>query len=99
MTAPSLELIDQARRYHSHGRRVAREQSLERLLGQSSQMLERILATDEGSLSATAERRDLAVVLADELRSCLAIPPEVLFYDRTAAEKSVRPGGGSGRAQ
>jgi RNA polymerase sigma-70 factor, ECF subfamily len=58
-------LTDHVRRYRGRGRAAGREQSLEQLLGRSSLVLERILATDSASPSASAEQRDLAVVLAD----------------------------------
>src|SRR5262249_51998266 len=68
-----------ARRYlQAQGRRATRERSLERLLEHSSQALERILATEESSPSAAAERRDLAVVLADVLAELSAEQREVV---------------------
>src|SRR5262249_32225261 len=52
-----------ARRFvHGKGRRVGREESLDQLLGQSSQAMERLLATDTTSPSGVAQRRDLGVV-------------------------------------
>jgi RNA polymerase sigma-70 factor (ECF subfamily) len=60
-------LADFVRRYRTGGRRAGREQSLDQLLDRSSQALERILAADGASPSASAERRDLGVVLSDAL--------------------------------
>jgi len=60
-------LADFVRRYRTGGRRTGREQSLDRLLDQSSQVLEQIAAADGPSPSASAERRDLGVVLSDAL--------------------------------
>jgi len=54
-------------RHQAAARRAGREQSLDQLLNHSSQVMERILATDNMSPSASAERRDLGVVLADAL--------------------------------
>jgi RNA polymerase sigma-70 factor (ECF subfamily) len=60
-------LADFVRRYRTEGRRVRREQSLDDLLNRSSEAMERILATDGTSPSASAQRRDLGVVLSDAL--------------------------------
>jgi RNA polymerase sigma-70 factor (ECF subfamily) len=60
-------LTDFVRRHQSVGRRAGREQSLDELLDQSSQAMERILAANSTSPSASAERRDLGVVLSDAL--------------------------------
>ena len=60
-------LADFVRRYRTGGRRAGREQSLEQLLGRSSEAMERVLATNGHSPSASAERRDLGVVLSDAL--------------------------------
>jgi RNA polymerase sigma-70 factor (ECF subfamily) len=60
-------LADLVRRYRTGGRRAAREQSLDQLLDRSSQVMERILAADDSSPSASAHRRDLGVVLSDAL--------------------------------
>jgi RNA polymerase sigma-70 factor (ECF subfamily) len=60
-------LADLVRRYQTGGRDAGREQSLEQLVDHSLQAMERILATDSTSPSGSAERRDLAVVLADAL--------------------------------
>jgi RNA polymerase sigma-70 factor (ECF subfamily) len=55
------------RRYRTGARRAGREQSLEQLVDRSSQAMERILATDGPSPSASAQRRDLGVMLSDAL--------------------------------
>jgi RNA polymerase sigma-70 factor (ECF subfamily) len=60
-------LADFVRRYRTGVRRADREQSLDQLLNRSSEAMERILATDSSSPSASAERRDLGVVLSDAL--------------------------------
>jgi RNA polymerase sigma-70 factor (ECF subfamily) len=60
-------LADFIRRYRTGGCRAAREQSLDQLLERSSQAMERVLARDGASPSASAERRDLGVVLSDAL--------------------------------
>jgi RNA polymerase sigma-70 factor (ECF subfamily) len=60
-------LTDFVRRYQTGGRRAGREQSLDQLLNRSSEAMERILATDASSPSASAQRRDLGVVLSDAL--------------------------------
>jgi RNA polymerase sigma-70 factor, ECF subfamily len=60
-------LANFVRRYRTGGRRVGREQSLDQLLNRSSEAMERILATDGTSPSASAQRRDLGVVLSDAL--------------------------------
>jgi RNA polymerase sigma-70 factor (ECF subfamily) len=60
-------LADLVRRYRTAGRRAGREQSLEQLLDRSSEALERVLAGGGSSPSASAHRRDLAVVLCDAL--------------------------------
>jgi RNA polymerase sigma-70 factor (ECF subfamily) len=60
-------LTDFVRRYQTGGRRAGREQSLDQLLNRSSQALERILANDSPSPSASEQRRDLGVVLSDAL--------------------------------
>lgn len=60
-------LANFVRRYRTSGRRVGREQSLDQLVDRSSQAMERILATDGTSPSASAQRRDLGVVLSDAL--------------------------------
>jgi RNA polymerase sigma-70 factor (ECF subfamily) len=60
-------LADFVRRYRTGVRRAGREQSLDQLLNRSSQAMERILATNGNSPSASAQRRDLGVVLSDAL--------------------------------
>jgi RNA polymerase sigma-70 factor, ECF subfamily len=60
-------LADFVRRYRTNRRHLGREQSLEQLIKHSSQAMERILATNSTSPSASAERRDMGVVLADSL--------------------------------
>jgi RNA polymerase sigma-70 factor (ECF subfamily) len=60
-------LADFVRRYRTGVRRAGREQSLDQLLDRSSEAMERILATDGASPSASAQRRDLGVVLSDAL--------------------------------
>jgi RNA polymerase sigma-70 factor (ECF subfamily) len=60
-------LANFVRRYRTGGRRVGREQSLDRLLDRSSEAMERVLATGGPSPSSSAARRDLGVVLSDAL--------------------------------
>ena len=60
-------LADFVRRYRTGGRRAGREQSLDQLLNRSSQAMEQVLATNGTSPSASAQRRDLGVVLSDAL--------------------------------
>src|SRR5262249_46439071 len=60
-------LANRARHARAQKRSLAREQSLEQLLGHSSQALERLLASEAHSPSDSAQRRDLGVVLADVL--------------------------------
>jgi RNA polymerase sigma-70 factor (ECF subfamily) len=60
-------LADLVRRYRAEGRRAGREESLDRLLDRSSEAMRRVLAADGTSPSASAERRDLGVVLSDAL--------------------------------
>jgi RNA polymerase sigma-70 factor (ECF subfamily) len=60
-------LADFVRRYGTGGRRTGREQSLDQLLNRSSQAMERVLAASGTSPSASAQRRDLGVVLSDAL--------------------------------
>jgi RNA polymerase sigma-70 factor (ECF subfamily) len=60
-------LADFVRRYRTKSRRATREESLDQLLGRSSEAMERILAVNHSSPSASAERRDLGVVLSDAL--------------------------------
>jgi RNA polymerase sigma-70 factor (ECF subfamily) len=60
-------LADFVRRYQTDGRRAARERSLDRLLDRSSEAMARMLPADNSSPSASAQRRDLGVVLSDAL--------------------------------
>jgi RNA polymerase sigma-70 factor, ECF subfamily len=60
-------LADFVRRHRTGRRRAGREQSLDQLLNRSSEAMERILATEGSSPSASAHRRDLGVVLSDAL--------------------------------
>jgi RNA polymerase sigma-70 factor (ECF subfamily) len=60
-------LTDFVRRYRTVGRRAVREQSVDQLLNRSSQAMERILATNGTSPSASAQVRDLGVILSDAL--------------------------------
>jgi RNA polymerase sigma-70 factor (ECF subfamily) len=60
-------LADLVRRYRTGCRRAGREQSLEQLLDRSSAAMERVLATNGTSPSASAAQRDLGVVLSDAL--------------------------------
>jgi RNA polymerase sigma-70 factor (ECF subfamily) len=60
-------LADFVRRHRAAGRRAGREQSLDQLLNRSSQAMERVLAADGTSPSASAQRRDLGVLLSDAL--------------------------------
>jgi RNA polymerase sigma-70 factor (ECF subfamily) len=60
-------LANFVRHYRTQGRRVRREQSLDQLLDHSSEAMERALATNGTSPSASAQRRDLGVVLSDAL--------------------------------
>jgi RNA polymerase sigma-70 factor (ECF subfamily) len=61
-------LADLVRRYRTGAaRRIGRERSLEQMLDASSRALGRLLAGPDSSPSARAQRRELAVVLADAL--------------------------------
>jgi RNA polymerase sigma-70 factor (ECF subfamily) len=71
-------LADFVRRYRTAGRRTGREQSLEQFLDRSSEAMERVLAADGNSPSASAERRDLGVMLADVLAELSEVHREVL---------------------
>jgi RNA polymerase sigma-70 factor (ECF subfamily) len=71
-------LADFVRRYRTSGRRAGREQSLEELVDRSSEAMERILATNGTSPSASAERRDLGVVLSDALAELSADHRDVI---------------------
>jgi RNA polymerase sigma-70 factor (ECF subfamily) len=71
-------LADFVRSYRTGGRRAGREQSLDQLLSRSSQAMERILATNGNSPSASAQRRDLGVVLSDALAQLCEDQREVI---------------------
>jgi RNA polymerase sigma-70 factor (ECF subfamily) len=72
-------LADLARKYHgTAARRVAREQSLEDLLGPASRALGALLASNGQSPSQSAQRRELSVVLADALAALSADYREVI---------------------
>src|SRR5215470_8899774 len=60
-------LADFVRRYRTGARKAGREQSLEALLDRSSEAMGRVLTADGTSPSASAQRRDLGVVLSDAL--------------------------------
>jgi RNA polymerase sigma-70 factor (ECF subfamily) len=60
-------LADLVRRYQTSRRRAGREQSLDELLDHSSQAMERMVAANGTSPSASAARRDLGVLLSDAL--------------------------------
>src|SRR5262249_7429066 len=60
-------LANRARDDRAQKRGWAREQSLDQLLGQSSQALERLLASEGHSPSESAHRRALGVALGDVL--------------------------------
>jgi RNA polymerase sigma-70 factor (ECF subfamily) len=72
-------LADLGRRYKATGaRQLRREQSLEQALLASSAAMDRLLAVEAPSPSASAERRELAVVLADALAELSPDHREVL---------------------
>ena len=71
-------LADFTRSYRTDARRAGRERSLDRLLDGSSQALERVLATNGTSPSASAAQRDLGVVLSDALARLSAEHREVI---------------------
>jgi RNA polymerase sigma-70 factor (ECF subfamily) len=90
-------LTDLARRYYRAGaRRVTREQSLEQALLASSAAVDRLLAAEGPSPSESAERRELAVVLADALTELSEDHREVLvlrsLQDRDWDEVAERLG-------
>jgi RNA polymerase sigma-70 factor (ECF subfamily) len=60
-------LADFIRRFRAGIRSAGREQSLEQLLNRSSQAMEHVLATNGTSPGASAQRRDLGVILSDAL--------------------------------
>jgi RNA polymerase sigma-70 factor (ECF subfamily) len=67
-------LTDLVRRYRqAEARQVARERSLEDMLGRSSAVLGQFLAARGNSPSQSAQRRELSVVLADALAE---LPPD-----------------------
>ncbi len=72
-------LVDLARSFReAEARQLARERSLEGLLDQSSQAMGRLLAAEGNSPSASAERRELGVVLAAALEELSADHREVI---------------------
>jgi RNA polymerase sigma-70 factor (ECF subfamily) len=71
-------LADFVRRHRAEGRHADREQSLEQLLDRSSEAMERVLADSGSSPSASAQRRDLGVVLSDALAELSADQREVI---------------------
>jgi RNA polymerase sigma-70 factor (ECF subfamily) len=77
-------LADFVRRYRTGSRRAGREQSLEQLLNRSSQAMERVLAADGSSPSASAQRRDLGVVLSDALAKLSEDHREVIVLHHLA---------------
>lgn len=60
-------VADLARRFRTAARQVSRERSLQQMLGNSSQALDRLLVASGTSPSQAAARRELGVVLADAL--------------------------------
>jgi RNA polymerase sigma-70 factor (ECF subfamily) len=93
-------LADFVRRYRTGSRRAGREQSLDQLLDRSSEEMKRILATDDASPSASAERRDLGVVLSDALADLSEDYREVILlhhlegmgWDEVARRMGKSPG-------
>jgi RNA polymerase sigma-70 factor (ECF subfamily) len=72
-------LTDLVRRYRrSASRRVSREHSLDELLGKSFHALGSLIASNGSSPSASAQRRELSVVLADALAQLSADHREVI---------------------
>jgi RNA polymerase sigma-70 factor (ECF subfamily) len=72
-------LADLVRRFRAaEARQVARERSLEDLVGAPAQPLGRLLAGAGGSPSQSAQRRELSVVLADALAELSADYREVI---------------------
>jgi RNA polymerase sigma-70 factor (ECF subfamily) len=95
------KLADLERRYHgTQARGAGRERSLEQALDSSSAALDRLLAGKGASPSASAERRELAVVLADALAELSADHREVLVlrsleerdWDEVARRMGRSPG-------
>ncbi len=81
-------LSDFARRFRkTAARQVGRERSLEALLDDSSQALERLLVADGDTPSGDAQRRELRGVLADALAELSADQREVLVL-RSLEERS-----------
>jgi RNA polymerase sigma-70 factor (ECF subfamily) len=94
-------LADLARRYYeTEARRVGREKSLEQALLDSSAALDRLLARQAPSPSESAERREMAVVLADALAEMTGDYREVLVlrslqerdWDEVAQKLGRSPG-------
>jgi RNA polymerase sigma-70 factor (ECF subfamily) len=93
-------LTDFVRRYRTARRRAGREQSLDQLLDRSSEAMERILAANGTSPSASAQRRDLGVVLSDALAQLSEDHREVLVlhhlegldWDEVARRMGRTPG-------
>jgi RNA polymerase sigma-70 factor, ECF subfamily len=93
-------LANRARHARARKRALAREQSLDQLLGRSSQAMERLLASAAHSPSESAQRRDLGVVLADVLAELSAEQREVvvlrhlegLGWDEVAERMGRTPG-------
>jgi RNA polymerase sigma-70 factor (ECF subfamily) len=93
-------LADLVRRYRTGARRAGREQSLEQLVDRSSQAMERILATDGPSPSASAQRRNLGVMLSDALAQLSEDQREVIVlhhlegldWDEVARRMGRTPG-------
>jgi RNA polymerase sigma-70 factor (ECF subfamily) len=97
-------LADLGRTYRgAEARNVARERSLEDLLGASSLALGRLLAGEGSSPSQQAQRRELAVVLADVLAELDADRREVLvlrsLQERPWDEVARRMGRSEGAAR
>lgn len=94
-------LADLARRYHAtEARKADREQSLEQALLASSAALDRLLIADGASPSASAERREMAVVLADAMAELNEDHREVLvlrsLQERDWDEVAARLGRSAG---
>jgi RNA polymerase sigma-70 factor (ECF subfamily) len=71
-------LADFLRRFRTGRRHAGREHSLDQLLNRSSQAMEQVLAESGSSPSASAQRRDLGVVLSDALAQLSADHREVI---------------------
>jgi RNA polymerase sigma-70 factor (ECF subfamily) len=94
-------LVDLARQFRAGGtRRIARERSLEEMLGQSSQALGGLIAGEASSPSKAAQRREMSVVLADALadlgddyREVIVLRSiEELDWDQVARQMNRSPG-------